>query len=98
MKTWFSKEEQKWVSDIPKVFWLSVYDAKTKEKLYSDDVIYEVSETTLKFWGQPYNIKPYNYKKDCSKCEFGYYEIPYTFINLKEKYTKYPEYFKTKIR
>lgn len=96
MKTWFSKDEQKWVSDIPKVFWLGIYDAKTKEKLYSDDILYEVTELILEICGQPYNVTPVNYKKDCSKCEFGYYKIPYTWIDLKGKYTKYPEYFKKK--
>lgn len=94
MKTWFSKDEQKWVSDIPRAFWLGVYDVITKEKLYSDDILYEVSEASLRIWGQLYNIAPINHRKDCSKCRFGWDEIPYTWIDLKEKYTKYPEYFK----
>lgn len=96
MKTWFSKEEQKWVSNIPKAFWLGVYDVYTKEKLYSNDILYNVSEATLRICGMPYNEKPYNYREDCSKCRFGYNEIPYTWLDPKEKYTKYPEHFEKK--
>lgn len=84
MKTWFSKDEQKWVSEIPRAFWLGIYDVKTNEKLYSDDVIYIIE------WRKPQNITDYKYIKDCSKCNFNTNSIPYTRLDPYGKYTKYP--------
>lgn len=37
MKTWFCKDTQKWVSDIPRAFWLGVFDYQTGEMIFSDD-------------------------------------------------------------
>lgn len=87
MKTWFSKDEQKWVSDIPRAFWLGIYDAKTKEKLYSDDIIYDISKFTIWLYKKPRNIS--QKCKDCSKCNFESNQIPYTYLRTDGKYTKY---------
>lgn len=43
MRTWFCKDTQRWVSEIPRAFWLGIYDYKTGEKLYSDDTIYSAN-------------------------------------------------------
>lgn len=88
MRTWFSKDEQKWVSEIPRAFWLGIYDIKTNEKLYSDDVIYEIDSYTLRTWGKPQDITDYRYIKDCSKCDFDTNPIPYTRLDPYGKYTK----------
>lgn len=88
MKTWFSKDEQKWVSDIPRAFWLGIYDAKTKEKLYSDDIIYDISEDIIEFFGKPRRISEWEYREDCSQCDFESNQIPYTYLDPYGKYTK----------
>lgn len=36
-RTWFSKDTQQWVSELPRAFWLGIYDRDTKKKIYSDD-------------------------------------------------------------
>lgn len=38
MKTWFCRDSQKWVSELPRSFWTGEYDYITGEKIYSDDV------------------------------------------------------------
>lgn len=43
MRTWFCKDTQRWVSEIPRAFWLGIYDYKTGENLYSDDTIYSAN-------------------------------------------------------
>ena len=35
-KTWFCKDTQKWVSEVPRAFWLGIHD-KNNEKIYSDE-------------------------------------------------------------
>lgn len=38
MKTWFCRDSQKWVSELPRSFWTGEVDYITGEKIYSDDI------------------------------------------------------------
>lgn len=40
MKTWFDKDKQKWVTEIPRAYWIGVCDYITGEKIYSDEGYY----------------------------------------------------------
>lgn len=86
MKTWFCKDTQKWVSEIPRAFWIGAYDYKTGEKLYSDDIIYSADPFLRLLYKKPY-IRVGNRIGDCSKLKFGVYGIPYT-NRLHSKLTK----------
>lgn len=93
MKTWFCKDSQKWVTEIPRAFWIGAYDYKTGEKLYSDDTIYLVSDWAKHIYGKPHiNISTYGIFKhynDCSLLEFGSNKIPKLNIRVYNKLTKY---------
>ena len=70
MRTWFCKDTQRWVSEIPRAFWLGIYDYKTGEKLYSDDTIYSANPF-LRSLNKDLYIKVTNLLNDYSKSEFG---------------------------
>ncbi len=87
MRTWFCKDTQRWVSEIPRAFWLGIYDYKTGEKLYSDDTIYSANPF-LRSLNKDLYIKVTNLLNDYSKSEFGrgrFYMPRLTF----PPYTKY---------
>ena len=54
MKTFFSKKEQKWVSKLPKAYWLGIHDYDTGEIIYSDDAFEKwFMDKWIKQWGYP---------------------------------------------
>lgn len=77
MKTWFCKDTQKWVSEIPRAFWIGHYDYKTGEKLYSDDTIYTADPFMRGLYKKPYVLISKGIR-DCSRMEFGGWNIPFT--------------------
>lgn len=95
MKTWFCKDTQKWVSEIPRAFWVGVYDYKTGEKLYSDDNIYTANSFLRSLHKKPYiNLNDagiFPKINDCRGLKFGtnvHPKIP-VFETYWGKYTKY---------
>lgn len=87
MKSWFCKDTQKWVSEIPRAFWLGVYDYKTGEKLYSDDILYS-ADPTLRWIHKEVYIRIGKLRNDCRGLEFGKGEIP-ILRYYRDSYTKY---------
>lgn len=77
MKTWFCKDTQRWVSEIPRAFWIGYYDYKTGEKLYSDDTIYTADPFMRRLYKKPYVLISTGIR-DCSHMEFGGWNIPFT--------------------
>lgn len=92
MKTWFCKDTQKWVSEIPRAFWIGVYDYKTGEKLYSDDVIYSADPFLRSLYKKPFVridiLRGFKRRGDCRGLKFGSHQIP-ILSNHFTMYTKY---------
>lgn len=70
MRTWFCKDTQRWVSKIPRAFWLGIYDYKTGEKLYSDDIIYSANPF-LRSLNKDLYIKVTSFLNDYSELELN---------------------------
>lgn len=74
MKTWFDKNKQMWVSEIPNVYWLGIYDYRTGKKIYSDEGYY---------WSK--SGENWNFESKITKNAKEYYKkykkYPHTFSN-----------------